>query len=804
MAASEPLGSAGDSTLRTFCNLCHVRCPSLVHVRNGRVARLEADTEHPFGGLMCVKGKAAGELVEHPERLLFPLRRTGPKTGEAGWVRVSWDEALQDIAARLSQIRAESGAEAIVFGKGTRSGTGVVDAERWISRLANAVGTPNIVSTTHMCQWPRDEGTKYTFGFPLPWPDLERAGCLLLWGCNPSATNIELAHEIQQARARGMKLITVDPRRVGLAGQADIHLAVLPGTDGALALSMGQVLVEGGLIDRDFVRNWTNAPLLVRQDRGTLLRWGELAGDDGPDGYVAWAGRPVRYRPDLGTYDVPFEQLDLEASPSVQSAGGTMAKTSTVFGLLRDLFRAYLPERAAQITGVPAQQIRAAAELLATHRPAAHYFWNGLTQHTNAAQNGRSISVLYALLGDLDAPGGNVVVPAAPTSPVGLEGALSKDQVQRRLGLAERPLGGPRTSASSAAYDLYQSVLEGKPYPARALLAFGTNMVMANGGSLEAREALQRLEFMVCVDYFLTPTAQLADYALPAATFLEAPTLITGWKLPLRANSHLQYRQAVVSPRGEARSDTQIIFDLADRLGLGELFWHGDVEAAYAYELEPTGVSLAELKRCPDGLPGRREEAQIGARAYSRQTAGGAWRGFDTPTRKVELFASIFAEHGQDPLPTYQPPVWSDERSPDAVSTYPLVLTNAKVTQFCHSQHRALESLRRSRPHPQVEMHPETASAAGVAAGAWVAVETPEGAVRARAKLSRTVKPGVVVAEHGWWQGCESLGLPAYSPYTSDGANANLLVSNRWRDPISGGTPHRSARCRLRPLQDVD
>src|SRR5207248_2911515 len=130
-------------------------------------------------------------------------------------------------------------------------------------------------------------------------------------------------------------------------------------------------------------------------------------------------------------------------------------------------------------------------------------------------------------------------------------------------------------------YDLYASVLEGKPYQARALLAFGNNMVMGNGGTIEGRAALAQLDFMVAVDFFLTPTAQLADYVLPATTFLEAPALNVGWELPIPAQTHIQYRAPVVSPRGEARSDTQIIFDLAVRLGFGNQFWDCDVAAAF-------------------------------------------------------------------------------------------------------------------------------------------------------------------------------------------------------------------------------
>ncbi len=796
---------------RSVCNFCHVRCPTLVEVQDGRVTRLEPDDEHPFGGLMCVKGKAAGELRDHPDRLLYPLKRVGPKTAPADsaddaamWERVSWEEALGDIARRLTAISAESGAESIVFSKGTPSGTGLVDAERWLKRLSNLIGTPNTVSTTHLCQWPRDEGTRYTYGVRMPTPDLERSGSFLLWGCNPSATNIRMAQAIQQARARGMKLITVDPRRVGVATQSDLHLFVQPGTDGALALSIAHVLVERGWIDADFVRDWTNAPFLVRRDTGRLLRRSDLA-DGEADGHVTWSGQPVRCaEPGEPAGPAQGGEPALDVSPVARLASGDTIATDTVFHLLCEVFADFPPERAAEICGVPADDIRTAAELLAENHPVAHYFWNGITQHTNAAQNGRAISVLYALLGDFDAPGGNIITPRPAIRDVQLNNVLSKDVVERRLGWAERPLGAARTSGSSTAYDVYRAVVEAEPYQVRALMVFGTNMVMTNGGSLEGRVALEQLDFMVAVDYFLTPTAQLADYVLPATTFLESPALTFGFELPIPGQTHLQYRAPVLAPRGEARSDTEIIFDLADRLGYGDQFWNGDVQAAFRHELEPSGVSLEELERQPLGVQTKPGLGLPPGHSYARETSPGQPTGFATPTRRVEIFATLFAEHGQDPLPRYVVPHWSPERDPALVAAYPFALTNAKTPQFCHGQHRALPSLRRARPHPEIELHPDTAAKAKVARGAWVAVETPEGAMRARVRLNAGIKPGVVVAQAGWWQACSELELSGYPAFSAEGANVNLLVSNRWRDPISGGTPFRSARCRLRPLTETE
>ena len=253
----------------------------------------------------------------------------------------------------------------------------------------------------------------------------------------------------------------------------------------------------------------------------------------------------------------------------------------------------------------------------------------------------------------------------------------------------------------------------------------------------------------------------------------------------------------MVAPLHERRSDERIVFDLACRLGLGEQFWDGDLEAAYDYLLEPAGLTWQHLGELPDGV-----SVPAGPLRYRKYAeidpASGEPRGFDTPTRKLELFAVQFASHGQAPLPVYVEPALSPRSQPELAREFPLVLTNAKRAQYLHSQHRGLPGLRKTLPNPTAELHPETAAAFGIGKGDWLIVETPSGSARAQAQLSGSILPGVVCLSHGWWQGCEALGLPELDPFSSRGANVNLLVLNDRRDPISGGTPHRSSLCRVR------
>jgi anaerobic selenocysteine-containing dehydrogenase len=176
----------------------------------------------------------------------------------------------------------------------------------------------------------------------------------------------------------------------------------------------------------------------------------------------------------------------------------------------------------------------------------------------------------------------------------------------------------------------------------------------------------------------------------------------------------------------------------------------------------------------------------------------GVPRGFNTPTRKVELYSETMLEHDYSPLPEYEEPLMSPWSRPDLARRYPLILTCAKHALFCESQHRVLPSLRRRAMDPEVELHPMAAAERGIGPGDWVYIETPEGSVRARARMNDTLETNVVCGQHGWWQACTDLGKPGYDPLGPSGANLNLIIGNEAIDPVSGSVPHRAYLCQIR------
>jgi anaerobic selenocysteine-containing dehydrogenase len=765
-------------------------------VEGDRLVAVEPDPEHPTGHNLCVKGRAAPELVHGPERLLHPLRRTWPRGApDPGWERIGWDEALDWTAARLRAVAAEHGPEAVAFAITTPSGTAMSDGLAWLERLVRLYGSPNIVYAAELCSWHRDAVTAYTFGADIGTPDLAHADCVLLWGHNPATSFLAMATAVAEATARGAALIVVDPRRAGLAHRARQWLRVRPGTDGALALGLAGVMLREGWYDAPFVRDWTTAPFLVRDDTGRFLTAADLGEPAAGRSWVAWddaAGRPVVYTPDAG-YARPVAAPRLRGAVACPTPAGAVT-CRPALECYAALCAEFPPARVEALTGVPAAQVVETARLLWARRPVAYFHWNGLEQHTNASQTVRAIALLYALTGCLDAPGGNVR-PRTPVvndlAPIAL---LPEAQRAKALGRRERPLG-PGVHGWVTARDVYRAILDGAPYRVHGLVGFGSNILLSQPDPDLGRAALERVGFLVYADLFMTPTAALADVVLPVASAWERQGLRVGFGPSAEGEGLIQLRQPAVPPRGEARSDTWIACQLALRLGLGDRFFGGDEDAGLRHVLEPTGITLEQLRARPEGV---RVPVAPRHRRYAEPRGTGT-RGFATPSRRVEIYAEAFLDHGQPPLPAYVPPAAVTAHG----ARHPLVLTSAKWVQFCHSQHRALPALRAQNPDPLVELHPEAAARRGIEPGDWVAIDTPRGGVRARARLNRTLAPDVVCAQFGWWQECRALGLDGY-PIDGEGtANYNAAIGTEAADPISGTVPLRSYVCEVRRLAEA-
>lgn len=783
-----------------YCTLCRSRCGTLNEVDGDRFLSVQPDSDHPTGKAMCMKGRAAPELVHSPHRVFHPMRRSNPKgSADPGWVRISWDEALTEVARRLGDIKERHGAEAVAFSVTTPSGTSISDAIDWIERFVRTYGSPNICYGTEICNWHKDVAHAFTFGCGMPPADYGSADTIMLWGHNPANTWLAQADAIAKGRAKGGKLLVIDPRPTALARQADVWLPVRPGTDSALALGIVRVMIERQLYDDHFVRAWTNAPLLVRGDNGHFLRERSIWPDAEHDRHLVWDERTNALAPYEAERAASIEEarswsVGGEISVEVTDGDGgrkTIACVPAFEHLARQAAQ-WDETRVFEVTGVEPGLVLAAAELLRSGRRVAYHSWTGVGQHANATQNDRALATVYALSGSFDRLGANRV----RRGPF-FRGVNRLDKVpeirEKALGYDERPIGPPAMGWVTA-LDTYRAILESKPYKVRALMGFGSNLPLSHADSGMAEEALKALEFHVHCDLFETPAAKFADIFLPVNSAWEHEGIRFGFEINDEAAELVQFRPRMVTPRGDTRSDMEILFDLACRMGMKDDFFEGSIEAGWNYMLEPLGLTVSKLREATKGV-----KCEVDARerkyALPHHDAPDRIRGFDTETRRVEIYSERLLRYGQPAIAQFSQPVTEAAAEKRGPRKYPLLLSSAKNGYYCHSQHRSLVSLRKRAPDPIAEIGPGLAASRGIHEGDWIRISTYVGEARFVARITKELADDVVVAEFGWWQACPELDRPATGINGIATSNFNSLISAEVRDPVSGAIPMRSFRC---------
>jgi len=688
--------------VRTACRSCHGGCGVIAHVKDGKVIKVEGDTESPIShGTLCSKGLAITQLAYHPDRIIYPMKK-----GDNGWERITWDEALGTVIGKFKEVIKEHGPESIVIGQGTGR-----DYESHLYRFANLLGTPNVLTAGHMCYVSRVAATLITCG-NLPICDYKaEPKCIVMWACNPQWTNPDeyKGEGFWRAYKKGSKLIVIDPRKGFLAKKAHLWLQLRPGTDAALAFGFLHVIINEGLYDEEFVKNYIHG-------------WEEF----------------------------------------------------------KERVKEYPLERVEEITWVKKELIHKAARIYATVKPAC-INWGVPTEQTlNCTDCTRLLTGLMAVTGNLDVAGGNaffVPPPVRTVSQFSRHKDLSPEQRKKRLGGEQYKLASRVALITpKVAWD---AILTGEPYPLKAGLLCGTNPVITRANAREAYEALKKIDFLAVIDFFLTPTAELADIFLPAGTWLEQNHVADNWK----RHGYALARQKAVEI-GECWQDHKIFQELGKKMGQK---WWDTVEDALDYLLEPTGLTWEQFK----------EKGYLkGEQVYYKYKE----KGFSTPTGKVELYSTVLEKWGHDPLPKYTEIPESPVSRPELLGDYPYILNaGLRTPTFFHSANRNIPWLREIRPDPIVEIHPDTAKKHGIEEGDWVYITSPRGRAKERAKLNNGIDPQVIVAEHGWW--FPEMKDPGHG---WDISNINMLTDNSHEsmDPVMGATNLRVLLCNISPCED--
>jgi len=719
-------------TRRSYCGLCHPRCGTLLHFENDRVVKVTGDPNHPVTrGAICPRARLMPEHLYHQDRLNYPLKRVGGKGG-GKWQRLTWDQALDEVAEKLVALRDRHGAETLAFTHGTKR------TYHWDQRrFFNLFGSPNTCGANNICMCPSYATDYATYG-GMVWSEVMGARCIVIWGKGPSNSEPTGTYaKMSRARQQGAKLIVIDPRRTKEAEMADFWLQIRPGTDVALMLGWIRLIIEEDLFDREFVEKWTTG----------------------------------------------FE--DLRAAAAM-----------------------YTPEKVSEITMVPTELILGAARLYATTKPAVIPFGYGLDkQGVNATQSARGRAILRAITGNLEVPGGETFSVASDVAKVlgddylEFNDALPKGQRVKQLGIDRYPFfgfpGWERTFAANQklpdgyvippmadkvslafAPAVFNAAITGDPYPVTAMITLANNPLLAFPNTKRVFEALNALQLYVVMDYYLTPSAALADYVFPASSTVEQPEL---WL----SNNFCMACPPGLKPLYERRNSYDFYRGLGIRLNQTEHWPWETVEYVYDHCLEPIDYTFQSLSD-QYGFWGKME--------YKRYEK----YGFGTPSGKVEIKSSIFADLDLEPLPVYRESPWSPEGSPDLAREYPLILiTGSRFLPMYHSEHRQIEKARQKMPNPLVSLNPETAADLGLVQGDWAIISTPLGKIRMQVEISEAIHPHMADLQHGWWFPERDQKLPElFGVFES---NANLLCPDEpeFCSPEIGSWPHSALLCRI-------
>lgn len=667
--------------IETFHGGCPHDCPDTCsmqfHVKDGELLSVSGNPDHPMtrGGL-CVKLKDYEKRHYHPNRLLYPMKRAGPK-GSNQFERISWDEALDTIVDRWQALINDVGPRAILpvsylGNQGLVHGLNGGDA--FFNRMGATVCERTFCGEGSCTAWLLTVG-------PTAGVDPEsfiHANFIVIWACNSVSTNLHHWHIIKEAQKRGAKVVVVDSFASKTAKEADWHLAPKPGTDGALAMAMMHVIIEEDLVDHDYVEQHT----------------------------------------------IGFKELAERA-------------------------KACTPEWAADITGIPAEQIRLFAREYATTPPAAIRIGVALERSYGGSQAIRAVTSLPALIGAWRHVGGGALQFPVWEHPYRFDVICRPDLI---------PEGTPVVNI----LQLGRALLGETPLevPIQSIMVWNTNPVTQSPETDKVIEGLKREDlFTIVADHFISDTASYADIILPAAMGAEQEDMILSW-----GHLYLTYNTKCIEPPGEALANNEIFRRLAKRLGFEEdNFKWSDSECLENYvDWNSPACQGIDLNYMREHGFARLNVGTKDDRAPHRDG------NFPTPTGKCmfmvagaknfvagpfrQMYEGFQPGEDLDPLPAYLPSRETADANAALAARFPLNIISPKSHGFINSSYANMESKLRVQGGQYLMINPADALARNVQEGMMVKTYNERGAFEAVARVTTDVNPGIVVATLGYWR----------------------------------------------------
>jgi anaerobic selenocysteine-containing dehydrogenase len=658
-----------NAVVRGLCpHDCPDTCALLTTVENGRAVKVQGNPDHKHTqGVLCTKVSRYTERTYSPERLMFPLKRSGPK-GSGQFVRVTWEEAIADIAAKLKVVAADQ-AEAIL--PYSYAGTmGWVQGEAMASRFFHKLGASLLDRT--ICASAGGEGLVYTLGgkFGMQTEFFSESNLIVIWGSNSISSNVHFWRRAQEAKRQGAKLICIDPRHSETAEKCHVHLPIKPGTDAALALAIMRELVVNNWLDADYIEQYT-------------LGWDAL----------------------------------------------------------RERAMTWTLERAAEVCGIEAEQIRALAKDWGTTPKAAIRLNYGMQRVKGGANAVRAIACLPALTGAWRDRAGGLLLSSSSNFKVNKQDLHRPDLLgaRRPRMLNMSTIGNDLNNPGNATWGPQ----------VKALLVYNSNpLAVAPQSSMVAKGFAREDLFTVVMEHFQTDTADYADYVLPATTQLEHWDVQGSY-----GHTDVLLNRPAIEPVGEAKSNSEIFRLLAKAMGFNEPCF-----------------SENDLSLCRTAVGSEIDfEALLahGFVALNVPDAPFAQGAFPTPSGRCEFVSERLAAQGLDPLPNHIP----NYEVPAAGDRYSLAMISPPARNFLNSTFVNVESLRAIEKEPLVEISLIDAAARGISTGDTVKVFNDRGEYHCKADVSARARTGVVNGLGIWWR---KMGL--------NGTNVNEVTSQLLTD----------------------
>ena len=703
--------------VRTNCHFCGYLCGFLASVENGRLVDLEVDpSRYPYSEKTlagCRRWRMNLETIDSPDRINYPLKRVGER-GSNTWERVSWDEAVDEIAQRLQGLAQTYGPETLA------SMIGGPHTSFWpLHRFMNLFGSPNNMGIGQICWNPRIWMDVITYGWTVEADIIPGyTDCLFIWGTDPAQSDNSSFYQALRdySKDENGHLVVIDPRFTRTASLARTWIAPKPGTDVVLTLGFLNVIIEEDIYDHDFVETWCYG-----------------------------------------------------------------------FDELREHVARYTPDFVSQYCDVPVEHIQTAARLFANARAAALVSGRGIDQvGRNVAPTHRAICCLRAITGNIDKPGTCVLAEKSdfiPEFDLEMTDSLSAEHRARCLNTGKTPLQCydgfeymrglteqfgqtlPGRYLTSAHPDYVLHAMEtGEPYPVRALIVEATNPLITYADTHRVYNALMSLDLIVVLDYYMSPTAQIADFIMPAAQAMERATFQAHGGV-----ANIAYGgPAAVAPYYERHGDYDFFRALGVRLGQAEFWPQETFEEALAYTLEPAGMAWEDY--CTTGIYHRKPAYY----KYAQDRGDGYARGFATTTGKIELASEALEALGGSRLPHEGAPAVLCTGDVLSKGPHLQLITGARKQPYNASMYMNNPSFRKQYPAPLVEMSPATAQKYGFADGECVYLGTDNGQARFLVKTT-TMRDELLQADYGWWH-------PEWTPGGKDlggiwESNINCLTS---------------------------